>query len=201
MKEVVLATRNKHKTREIRHILKKSGIKVVSLDSFPKAPEVIEDKKTIKENAIKKAVTLAKYTKEPTIADDSGLEVDFLKGAPGVYSARFAGKGCTYDDNNRKLLRLLKDAPKSKRKARFVCVIAVADKNGLVDVAEGVIKGIIADETKGRHGFGYDPVFYYPRFKKTFAELSPSVKNRISHRARALKKAKSIILLYFQKAL
>lgn len=201
MIEVVLASRNKHKAQEIRHILKGHGIKVLTLDLFPKAPEVKEDKKTIQENAIKKAVTLAKFTKKLTIADDSGLEVDFLNGAPGVYSARFAGPGCTYNDNNKKLLRLLEGVFGRNRKARFLCDIAVADKDGLVGIAEGACGGFIAQEIKGRNGFGYDPVFYVPGYKKTFAQLKPALKNKISHRAKALKKSKKIILDYVERCL
>lgn len=201
MKEVVLASRNKHKAQEIKHILKGHGIKVLTLDLFPNTPEVVEDKKTIRENAIKKAKTIAKFTKKLTIADDSGLEVDYLDGAPGVYSARFAGKGCTYADNNNKLLKMLEGLLKKDRKARFLCAIAVADKNGLIDVAIGCVRGFISRETKGKHGFGYDPIFYLPKYKKTFAQLGPAAKNKISHRARALKKSKDIITNYFERSL
>ena len=198
MKKVVLASRNKHKAQEISRILKDLKVKVLTLDNFPKAPEVREDGKTLEENAIKKAVKIAKFTKSLTISDDSGLEVNELKGLPGVRSARFAGPGCTYSDNNAKLLRLMKAVPIKKRRAAFKCVIAVADERGLIGTAEGVVSGFIGFESKGKHGFGYDPVFVVPKYKKTFAQLGPKIKNKISHRAKALHKAHDIIQKYFK---
>ena len=194
--ELVVATRNKDKLREIRALLKGLAVKVFSLDSFKGVPEVIEDGKTFEENAVKKAVHVSKFLKKFAVADDSGLEVDFLNGDPGVYSARFSGKGATYKSNNRKLLRLLKDLPPAKRKACFKCVIAIADKDRIVGVAEGKCRGRIGFESKGNDGFGYDPLFIPDGFRKTFAQMSSIQKNKISHRSKALAKAKNIISKY-----
>jgi len=194
--ELVVATRNRDKLREIKLLLKGLPIKVFSLDSFPKTPEVIEDGKTLEDNAVKKAVQVSGFLGKFAVADDSGLEVDALDGAPGVYSARFSGKGATYESNNRKLLRLLKGLPSSKRKAAFRCVMAVADKGRLMGVAEGRCAGRIIFESIGGNGFGYDPVFVPRGRRKTFAEMGPSQKNRISHRGKALRAARKIILKY-----
>lgn len=198
MRKVVLASRNKHKAEEISKILKDLKVKVLTLDNFPKAPKVREDGKTLEENAIKKAVKIARFTNSLVIADDSGLEVKALDGKPGIFSARFAGYGCSYHDNNRKLLRLMKDVPKNRRRAKFRCVIAVADEKEVVGTAEGTIAGFIGLESKGRYGFGYDPVFVIPKYKKTFAQIGPRIKNKISHRAKALHKAHDIIQRYFR---
>ena len=141
--ELVAATTNKDKLREIKELLKGLPVEVFSLDSFKGVPEVIEDKKTLKENAIKKAVQVSKFLKKLAVADDSGLEVNYLKGAPGIYSARFSGKGATYKSNNEKLLRLLKGVPLSKRKACFKCVIALADRGKVIGAAEGKCRGKI----------------------------------------------------------
>lgn len=191
--DLVVATRNKDKLREIKTLLKGIRVRVFSLDSFKGVPEVIEDGKTLEDNAIKKAVQVSKFLKKFAVADDSGLEVEYLNSDPGVYSARFSGKGATYKTNNEKLLELLKGMPLSKRKACFRCVIAVADKGKIIGVAEGRCCGKIGFESKGDNGFGYDPVFIPNGFKKTFAQISASRKNNISHRSIALKKAKSII--------
>jgi XTP/dITP diphosphohydrolase len=193
VKEVVVATRNKDKAREIKRILKGLGVKVLALDAFRNIPKVIEDKKTFRGNASKKARIVSRYTKRLTIADDSGLEVDALGGRPGVKSARFAGKEQDYGKNNAKLLRLLERIPSSKRKARFVCVISIAKGGRVLDVVEGTCSGRIAFKSKGKTGFGYDPVFISPKYGRTFAELGPRLKNKISHRYRALKKAKRAI--------
>jgi len=194
--ELVVATRNKDKLREIKALLKGLSVEVFSLDSFECVPEVIEDKKTFKGNAVKKAVQVSKFLKKIAMADDSGLEVEYLNGAPGVYSARFSGRGATYKSNNEKLLRLLAKAPVKKRKASFKCVIAVADKGRVIGIAEGVCSGTICLEPKGENGFGYDPVFVPDEYKKTFAQMSASQKNKISHRSQALSGAKSIISKY-----
>jgi len=191
--ELVVATRNKDKLREIKALFKGLRVKVFSLDLFKGVPEVIEDGKTLEDNAIKKAVQVSKFLKKFAVADDSGLEVEYLDGDPGVYSARFSGKFATYKTNNEKLLKLLKGAPLPKRKACFRCVIAVADKGKVIGVAEGRCSGKIGFESKGDNGFGYDPVFIPNGFKKTFSQMSASQKNKISHRSVALKKAKSII--------
>jgi XTP/dITP diphosphohydrolase len=190
---IVLATRNKHKVEEINHILKNADVEVLSLNDFKNVPEVVEDGETLRENAVKKACVVAKATKSWALADDTGLEVDYLARAPGVYSARFAGPGCSYKDNNVKLLKLMKGVPGKERTARFRCVIAVCNPNGDVITVDGSIEGVIMDMEKGKKGFGYDPVFYVPAYKKTFAELDLAIKNRISHRGKAVRKARKLI--------
>ncbi|SHJ39940.1 XTP/dITP diphosphatase [Desulfofundulus thermosubterraneus] len=184
--KLVLATRNPGKVRELSQLLSPLGYEVVSLEQYPGMPEITEDGATFKDNAVKKATAVARYTGQMALADDSGLEVDYLGGAPGVHSARFAGAGHDDRANNEKLLRLLAGVPPEKRTARFRCVVAVATPEGRVFTAEGICEGVIADKPRGEGGFGYDPLFYVPSYGKTFAELDPAVKNRISHRGRAL---------------
>lgn len=193
MKEIVVATRNKDKIREIRKILKDLNVKILALGGFSNVPKIIEDGKTFEENASKKAKIISRFTHRLTIADDSGLEVDALGGKPGVNSARFAGKEQNYSKNNTKLLRLLQGVPSRKRKARFVCAISIAKDGKALDAVKGICSGRIGFEPRGRTGFGYDPLFISPEYGKTFAELGPRIKNRISHRYRALRKAKSAI--------
>ncbi|MDO8735070.1 MAG: RdgB/HAM1 family non-canonical purine NTP pyrophosphatase [Elusimicrobiota bacterium] len=187
--KIALATQNKDKIKEIKKILGKN-FKFVQLYKFPK---IVENGKTLEENAIKKAKAIFKITKITTLADDSGLEVAALGGRPGVYSARFAGKNCNYSDNNKKLLKLLLNVAYKKREAKFRTVVAIIFPDGKLKTVEGVVSGYIATEPKGSNGFGYDPVFYYPRLKKTFAQLTAVLKNRLSHRATAFKKAKKIL--------
>ena len=187
--KIALATQNKDKIKEIKKILG-NNFKFVQLYKFPK---IVENGETLKENAIKKAKAIFKITKATTLSDDSGLEVAALGGRPGVYSARFAGEHCTYSDNNKKLLKLLKNISYKKREAKFRTVVAIIFPDGKLKTAEGVVSGYIAMEPKGLNGFGYDPVFYYPKLKKTFAQLTIVQKNRISHRAIAFKKAKKIL--------
>ncbi|HCG76743.1 MAG: non-canonical purine NTP pyrophosphatase [bacterium (Candidatus Ratteibacteria) CG_4_10_14_3_um_filter_41_18] len=193
MKELVLASRNKGKAKEIKEILKHLNLKFLSLKDFPGIPLVKEDCKTFRGNAVKKSKTYQRLTKKLVLAEDSGLQVDALDGDPGVYSARFAGKEQDDKKNIKKLLKLLKNVPEKKRKATFKSVIAITFLDGKTTVVSGAYRGWINFKAKGKFGFGYDPVFVAPRFKKTFAELSPELKNRISHRAKALKKAKKIL--------
>jgi XTP/dITP diphosphohydrolase len=192
---MVLTTNNKHKVREISAILKKAGlgIKILILDDFPKRKAVVENKPTIEGNAIKKAKEVAKQTKCLALADDTGLFIKALKGAPGVYSARFAGRGCTFMDNNKKVLRLMKNIPFSKRQAVFRSIAALATPQGKVAIAEGRIHGKIVIHCAGTDGFGYDPIFWVPKYKKTFAEMGLVLKNRISHRALAFKKVPTLL--------
>ena len=192
--EVVLATRNRNKIREIEEKINIPALKFLTLDDFEKFPEVVEDKPTIKGNAAKKAREVGKFTKKISIADDTGLEVDFLKGAPGVYSARFAGEGCSYLDNNKKLLKLLKGVEDKNRKARFITVIAISDGGKKPVLVKGVCSGKISAELKGAKGFGYDPVFIPSDHNKSYAEMSLALKNKISHRGKALDKAKWLLL-------
>jgi len=191
--KVVIATRNQDKLKEIKTLLKGLPVEVVSLSGFKNVPEVKEDGKTLEANAKKKANQTSRYLKEFVVADDSGLEVGFLGNRPGVYSARFSGKNATYKSNNEKLLKLLKDVSGSKRSACFRCVIAISDKGKLVNLAEGRCNGKIALRAKGSSGFGYDPIFIPNGYKKTFAQLGLKKKNKISHRSKALIKAKQII--------
>jgi XTP/dITP diphosphohydrolase len=186
--EIVLATKNMGKVKELERILDIPGLKVLSLSDYPDMPEVIEDGETFAENAAKKAAEIAIYTKKLALADDSGLEVDYLDGAPGVHSARFAGVEKNDEANNQKLLLLLEGVPTEKRTCRFKCAIAVAKPEGEVKITEGTCEGIIGITQKGDHGFGYDPLFIVPEYNLTFAELDLEVKNKISHRGKALSK-------------
>jgi len=199
MKELLLATKNKHKVEEISAVLKGEPIKILDLETFGSFPQVVEDGQTIKENAIKKAVEIAKRFKKWTLADDTGLEVDCLDLAPGVYSARFAGKKCTYKDNNKKLLKLMQDVAPKQRTARFRCVIAISDPTGRNWTVEDKIEGVIVDKAIGKDGFGYDPLFYVPSLKKTFAQMDLETKNKISHRGLALKKTKQLLRVLFKR--
>lgn len=193
MFEIVLATRNGDKIREIKKILNDTNVRFLSLEDFPGCPEVMEDGETLEANAKKKAMVVSQYTKKISLAEDTGLEVEALGGAPGIRSARFAGDNATYENNNRKLLKLMEKLPLEERIAKFRCVAALARPDGEVVSCEGVCEGRIAFEMKGKSGFGYDPLFIVPEYGKTFAELGEDIKNRISHRAQALAKIKKII--------
>lgn len=184
--EIVLATKNKGKVRELERMLKLPGLKVLSLDDFPEMPEVVEDGETFRDNAIKKAQAVADFTHMIALADDSGLEVDYLDGAPGVHSARYAGEEKSDAENNKKLLENLIGVPHEKRTARFKCVIAIADPEGNIKISEGTCEGQIGLSQKGNQGFGYDPLFIIPEYNKTLAELDMEIKNNISHRGKAL---------------
>jgi XTP/dITP diphosphohydrolase len=197
---LVVATKNKKKLKEIKEILKIKGLKLVSLADYAKTPKIIENGKSFKENAIKKAVKTARFLKALTLGEDSGLEVEALGGKPGIYSSRFSGKDKSDLKNNLKLLRLLKGVPPARRRARYVCAIALADEYGLIATVEGTCSGRIGFEQKGSSGFGYDPLFVIPGFKKTFAELGGRVKHRMSHRFRAIKKLNGPLCGYLKKA-
>jgi XTP/dITP diphosphohydrolase len=190
--KLVVATNNLNKVKEIAVILKRQNYEILSLRDFPGVPVVIEDGSSFEENAVKKASIIAEHTGLLTLADDSGLEVDALNGEPGVKSARFAGENATDEDRNHKLLNLLKDVPESRRSARFKCAMALSTPQGDTKVVLGVCEGSIAFEPRGNTGFGYDPVFFVPCYGKTFAELGPDIKNRISHRAIAIQKIKKL---------
>lgn len=191
--EIVLATRNPHKAEELKELLKDLDLKILSLSDFPEIPEVDEGSETFRKNAVKKALIVARLIDKIALADDSGLEVDALVGRPGVLSSRFAGPGATDEENNEKVLRLLKGVPKEKRKARFRCSIAVAQPAGEVEAVEGTLEGEIGFRPEGKAGFGYDPLFIVPEYGKTVAQLGRDIKNRISHRARAVEEAKKIL--------
>lgn len=185
--QLIIATGNAHKLEEIRAILTLPGLELVGLDAVPNAPEVEEDRDTFEGNAIKKAATLATFTGKWALADDSGLEVDALAGAPGVYSARYAGEPADYAANNVRLLRELTGI--TDRTARFRCVMALCSPDGDTHTVEGRCEGHIADAERGKGGFGYDPLFIPENYDVTFAEMPASAKNAISHRGRALAKA------------
>ncbi|MBU5678048.1 XTP/dITP diphosphatase [Alkaliphilus sp. MSJ-5] len=189
--QAVIATGNKHKLEEIGVILKDFQLEVLSMkDVGLDGLEIIEDGNTFEENALIKAKTVMEKTGKLALADDSGLEVDILNNQPGIYSARFAGEHATDKENNDKLLKLLKDIPLEKRKARFVCAMAAVFPNGDIVVLRGECSGVIGFEPKGTSGFGYDPLFIIEEYGKTFAELGEERKNKISHRAIALEKLK-----------
>lgn len=192
-REAVIATRNPGKLREIRDILRPLGWKTLSLDDFPEIPEIIEDGTTFAENAEKKAREVAHHTGRIALADDSGLVVDALGGRPGVLSSRYGGVKATDPERCRKLLDEMAGIPEGQRQARFICIIAVATPQGKVKTVEGECRGQIALAPRGRHGFGYDPIFSLPEMGRTMAELPPEVKNRISHRAKALEKLKQLL--------
>lgn len=188
LKQVVLATRNEGKVREFNQMFAAVGWEAVSLRTFPEAPEVVEDGDTFAENALKKATAIAAYTGLPTIGDDSGLEVDALNGAPGVYSARYAGESASDEANLHKLLVELQGVPMAKRTARFCCVLALVRPGMPTITAEGYCDGVIVHQPAGENGFGYDPVFFLPQRMCTMAQLQAEEKNRISHRSQALHK-------------
>lgn len=191
--KLLLATRNRHKETELRSLLAGLPVELLTLADFPHLAEAPEDQPTFLGNATQKALWGLKQTGIPTLADDSGLEVAALGGLPGVHSARFAGEKRDDLQNNLKLLSLLKDIPPERRTARFVCVIVLAAGDGKIYSAQGRCQGLIIEEFCGTGGFGYDPIFYVPGRKKTFAQLTLAEKNRISHRGKALRKAVRII--------
>lgn len=198
MRQLVIATKNVGKLRELRRYLKNVPADVVASGEFEHTPRIVEDGKTFKANASKKAVVTSRFTKGLVLADDSGLSVDVLGGRPGVRSSRFAGPKKRDKDNNLKLLRLLAGLPAGKRQAKFVCAVAIADNGKVVKIIEECCKGRIAFASKGRHGFGYDSLFLIPKHGKTFGELGLKVKDRMSHRSKALKKAREFLKRYLK---
>jgi XTP/dITP diphosphohydrolase len=186
---MVLATRNEGKISEFRQLLSDFDVKIKSLNDFGPIPPVVEDGKTFEDNAYKKAHFTARFLGLPALADDSGLLVEALDGAPGVLSARYAGKDATDEINNIKLLKAMKGL--EVRDASFVCTIAIAVPAGPALIYEGRCDGLIAPRLLGRNGFGYDPIFFFPPLKKTFAQLSAAEKNRISHRGKAMAELRS----------
>jgi XTP/dITP diphosphohydrolase len=197
--QLVLATNNKDKIREIKHLLDDLPVTVMTRDDFLEFPDPEETGATLEANATLKACEIAAFCELPALADDSGLEVDALDGAPGVYSSRYAGPGCTYRDNNEKLLRELKDVPDDKRTARFRCVIAIAWGADNVETVEGRAEGVIARDIAGREGFGYDPLFFYPPAGKRFSEMTLEEKNAVSHRGLALQEARTLIIEHLNR--
>ena len=186
-KKLVFATNNSGKVNEIKQILGE-GYEVYSLKDLDIHINIVEDGSTFEENAVRMAKASCEATNEMVLADDSGFEVDYLNGEPGIYSARYLGEDTSYDIKNADLLRRCEGAAESERTARFVCVIACAYPDGRVETTKGVIEGMLAHEPKGKNGFGYDPIFYLPERGCTTGELEPEEKNRISHRGIALRK-------------
>ncbi len=198
---ICIATKNLGKIQEFKFLFNEfipsaGEISLVGLNEFPSIKPTVEDGRTFLENARKKALLAAEHTGLLCIADDSGLEVDALNGAPGIFSARYAGPNATDDENMRKLLSALKNVHGDRRTARFACVIAVALPGDVLGLFEGYTHGLIAEKAAGNNGFGYDPLFVKQDYGKTFAQLPHDVKNRISHRARAFEKATAIIERY-----
>lgn len=193
MAKLLLASRNRHKIEELQQMLDGLNIEVISLDDVADIPVIEEDGNTFSENASKKARLTAMHTGFTCLADDSGLVVDSLEGQPGVYSARFAGEDADDRKNNHKLLQMLQGFEDEKRRARFVCVIAISDPQGNICTVEGKCEGRIDYEERGTGGFGYDPLFIPEGYTRTFAQLSREEKNRISHRGQALLKARTLL--------
>ncbi len=195
---IVLATKNKDKIREIKEILSDLPVELKTMADFPEMPDVEEDGVTLEENALKKAMEFHKLIGLAALADDTGLEVDALSGAPSVYSSRFAGEKASYRDNREKLLKELKDVPEDNRGAQFRCVVAFVNGSRKI-TTEGIVRGKILQEEQGKSGFGYDPVFWVPEFKKTFAEIDLEKKNAISHRGIAFRKMKAEFKILLSK--
>ena len=192
--KLVLATHNEHKVTELSRMLEDLDVEILSVRDLPDLPDVVEDGETLEANAVKKASAISAATGLPALADDTGLEVEPLGGEPGVFSARYAGPGATYADNNRKLLAALEGVPAERRRAVFRCVVAVALPGGGVRTVEGRTRGSIIDAPRGRLGFGYDPIFLPDGSTRTYAEMTQTEKNAISHRGRAMCAARDLIL-------
>jgi len=195
MISLVLATRNRHKVEELSAMLSELPVNILSFHDFPNMPDVVEDGATLTENAIKKASAVASFTGLPSLADDTGLEVDALDGAPGVRSARFAGEAANWQENNRKLLSDLNGVEESARAAAFRCVVALAVQGDEeVRTVEGVTHGVILEAPRGRGGFGYDPLFLPDGHDLTYAEMPSDEKNAVSHRGKAIKSARALVM-------
>jgi len=199
MKRIIFATSNEGKMKEIRDILKDLNIEILSLKEAGLNPDIDENGITFEENAIIKAKAVMELTQEIVLADDSGLEVDYMDKAPGVYSARFMGEDTSYSIKNQYIIDQLADTKEEERSARFVCVIACAFPDGEIITRRGTIEGRIADKISGSHGFGYDPIFYVPQYHCTTAEMKPEQKNEISHRGKALSAIKEVIKNHHEK--
>ena len=184
---IVFATGNQNKMREIHEIMDDLGMEIVSMKEAGISADIVEDGTSFEENAVIKASAIARQCEDIVLADDSGLVIDYLGGEPGIYSARYMGEDTPYKIKNQNLIERLSGVPDEKRTARFVCAIAAAFPDGEVITTEGTVEGRIGYEERGSNGFGYDPIFYLPEYKMSTAELSPELKNEISHRGRALR--------------
>ncbi len=183
--KIVFASGNEGKVKEIKEMLEGMGVELVSLKDYADVPEIVEDGKSFLQNALKKAKIISAFTGETVLADDSGLQVEALRGEPGIYSARYAGEKATDDDNINLLLAKIKDIPQEKRTAFFCCALVLYRPDGSYDSFESKWEGRIIDERRGDNGFGYDPIFFSPVLKKTAAELPAEIKNKVSHRGQA----------------
>ena len=193
-KRIVFATGNENKMKEIRMILSDLGMEILSMKEAGVDVNIVEDGSTFEENAMIKAGEIAKYLPDDIIlADDSGLEIDYLNKEPGIYSARYMGEDTSYDIKNHALIQRLEGVPDEKRTARFVCAIAAALPDGTREVVRGTIEGRIGYEIAGEHGFGYDPIFYVPEYGCTTAQMEPELKNQLSHRGNALRLIKKVL--------
>jgi len=190
MIEILIATNNLGKVKEIKDILDSPEIKILNMKDFPPLPKIEEDGKTYQENAFKKARKISEYTGKICLADDSGLEIDYLKGKPGIYSSRW---GNSDEERIKKVLKLIENVPINKRNAKFVCAVVLVFPNGKIYMVKEECKGSITFKPKGEHGFGYDPIFLVPEYDKTFAELGDKIKNQISHRGKAMRRMINII--------
>ena len=194
MNKIIFATTNTGKIKEIKEILADFDVEVFSMEEMNINTDVEENGTTFEENSLIKARAISKLTGLPALADDSGLEVDYLNGEPGIYSARYLGRDTDYDYKNNYIIDKLKDAKDNERSARFVCVISLVLPDGREFIKKGVMEGRIGYEIKGENGFGYDPIFYLPEYGKTSAEISGEEKNKISHRGKALRAMKELIV-------
>ena len=198
-KRIIFATGNANKMKEIREILADLGMDILSMKEAGISTDIIENGKTFEENALIKARAVAAFTDDIVLADDSGLEIDYLNKEPGIYSARYLGEDTSYRIKNQNLIDRLEGVPDEKRTARFVCAIAAVFPDGTSLVTRGTIEGRIGYEERGEGGFGYDPIFYVPEFGKSTAELSAEKKNAVSHRGRALRRMKEELKNKFQQ--
>ena len=193
MRTLIVATKNKGKLKEIQELLKDLPLKITSLTDYKNLPEIIEDGKTFRANALKKALTISRVKKTLVLGEDSGIEVKALGNRPGVRSARYSDPDATDEKNNRKMLAELKGITMGKRQARYRCVAALTDGDKIVAVVSGSCEGLIAEKPMGKNGFGYDPLFFIPKYNKTFGQLDPSIKKQMSHRAKAMAKIKEVL--------
>jgi len=195
LEKIIIGSGNPHKIREIQNFYSELNIKFEAIPKDADLAGVIEDGKSYRENALKKAGQRALELNEIVLADDSGLSVDYMDGAPGIYSARFGGEGLNDREKYLKILKIMKGVPKKQRKAAFISAVALVDPFSAKEiVVEGRVEGIIAEHPSGKNGFGYDPIFYLPKYDKTMAEISEEQKNKISHRAAALKKMEDVLI-------
>ena len=192
--QLVLATNNQDKIKEMKNLLDDLPITIMTADDFLEFPDVEETGTTLEANSLLKAKAIYDFTGLPALADDTGLEVDALDGAPGVYSSRYAGEDVTYEDNNKKLITELESVPQEKRTARFRCVMTICWDETTIETVDGVAEGFIAESLGSNQGFGYDPVFFYPPSNKLFSDMTIEEKNVISHRGLALQEVRSLII-------